>query len=178
MTLAMQDGVFHEVTSRYSGVSVLLHFRRNSGCIKEGQETLFICPGDNQAINPTTPQQQQAYDALDLNDPRNNMCSYAVRDFLLYPLDPDAETPQIIACDRMGLDGRTAHHSDGLCVLFDDGAVKFMSREDLGLSRDDPIVVGPRSTHPMLGRVRYHPRPHWGSIVPHAPWTDPFLRRR
>ncbi len=137
----------------YDGVSLFLSFRAKNSWIKKKQEALLICPGDNQAIMPTTPEQQDAYDEIDLSNPRNNMCSYAVRDFTRYPLFADCEEPQIIACDRQGLDGRTAHHDNGLCVLFDDGSVRFMSRGDLGLARDDPIVVGPGSNHPMLSKV-------------------------
>jgi hypothetical protein len=80
--------------------------------------------------------------------------SYAIRDFALYPVDPIAIEPQIIACDRLGADGRTLHHKDGLIVLFETGAARWMDRAALGLGPDDPIVVGPTSTHPMLKLVK------------------------
>lgn len=141
----------------YDGVSMFLYFRVKDSAIKEGQETLLICPGDNQAVNPTTPELQSDYDDIDLSNPRNNMCSYAVRNFTDHPLLRESKKIQIVACDRQGLDGRTAHHDNGLVILYDDGAAKFMTREDLGLSRDDPIVVGPGSEHELLKQVVYIP---------------------
>lgn len=80
-------------------------------------------------------------------------CSFAIRDFDRYPLEMDSPERQIIACDRMGDDGRTPHHDGGLIVLFDNGSSMWMDRESLGLGPDDPIVVGPASTHPLLKQV-------------------------
>lgn len=163
LLLSMRDGSADEVLNECSGASVLLSFRVTDGAIKEGWETLFICPADEDAINPTPAQ----YDGLDLHDPEavRGLCSYAVRDFGRFPLDPLPDEPQILACDRQGDDGCTQHHLGGLDgmsginVAFSDGSVKFLTHDELGLSGDDQIVVGPDSTHPMLKKVRYDPYP-------------------
>ncbi len=157
VTGSMDDGSFGRIAAHYSGVSILLWFRVKGGAIEEGRESMLICPGDNQAVNPVSREAQREYDDIDLDDPRNNMCSYAVRDFRRFPLDLTQLGSEIIACDRLGLDGRTAHHDNGLCVLFADGEVGFLTRDDLGLSREDPIVLGPKSKSPLLRTVRYAP---------------------
>ena len=80
-------------------------------------------------------------------------CSYAVRDFKRFPLDPNSKELEIIACDRMGPEGRTSHHRDGLCVLFSNGSMKFMDRAALGIDPWGEFTVGPDSTHSELKKV-------------------------
>ena len=117
---------------------------------------MLLCPGDEEVSFPNTDEDRMRWDEVDLMNIPADMCSYAVRDFATYPIPTDGQV-HIIACDRMGRDGRTSHHRDGLNVLFDTGHVKFMSREDLGLAPDAPIIVGPDSLHPMLKKVVYAP---------------------
>lgn len=140
---------------KYSGAALLLWFRKK-GDIKLGEEkNALLCPGDMGVIFPTTPEDSAKYDDINLDSPPSDMCSYAARDFVKYQLLMDAPAKQIIACDRQGNDGRTAHHEGGLIVLFDNGSSMWMDKEALGLSGGDenPIVVGPDSEQPLLKQV-------------------------
>jgi prepilin-type N-terminal cleavage/methylation domain-containing protein len=148
----------HQGRPKYDGVAMFLYFRVTSNDIRKNEESVLICPGDQQVINPNTPELQAKYDdEVDLTNPPDDMCSYAVRDFTTYPLSVEAKEAQIVACDRNGNNGRTLHHRDGLNILYDNGASKFMSREDLGISGDADIVVGPASEHELLKQVVYIP---------------------
>ena len=97
------------------------------------------------------------YDDIDLEDPPSDVCSYMVRAFRAYPLNPEAEEKQIIACDRNGPSHDIPHHKDGLNVVYEDGSVKFRDREWLGISPKAPIVVGPDAENAELGKVIYAP---------------------
>jgi hypothetical protein len=137
---------------------MFLYFRVSSNDIRKGEESVLICPGDNAVKSPSSPEAQAVYDdEVDLSNPPDNMASYAVRDFTTYPLSVEAPERQIIACDRNGSDGRTLHHRGGLNVLFDNGQSVFLSREDLGISGDADVVVGPASEHDVLKQVVYIP---------------------
>ncbi len=136
----------------YSGAALFLYFRQK-GEILKGDESKLICPGDQGVIRPDTPDQQDRYDDVDLQDIPDDMCSYAVRDFRNYPLLVDAKELQIIACDRNGVNGHTMQHKDGLVMLRDNGSAQYMDREKLGISGDAEIVVGPDSGHDKLKRV-------------------------
>lgn len=140
-----------------SGAALLLSFRveRRIPCGEE--KNYLLCPGDQGAIFPSGENDSRYYDSIDLDHPPEDRCSYAVRDFEHFPLDPQATEPQILACDRQGADGRTPHHDGGLMVLFDDGSVEFMTNDDLGLAPEAPIVVGPDSSQPMLRQVVFIP---------------------
>jgi prepilin-type N-terminal cleavage/methylation domain-containing protein len=142
---------------RYDGASMFLYFRVSKSDVQKGQETVFTCPGDQSVTPPTTPELQAKYDEIDLTNPPADVCSYAVRDFTNYPMSMDSKELEIIACDKQGNDGRTAHHQDGLVILYKDGSSKFMDRDSLGLSAEAPIVVGPGSEHDLLKKVIYAP---------------------
>lgn len=141
---------------KYDGQALWLSWRSNGSKIREGAEGVLICPGDN-GITPVESQDQRAkYNDIDLKSPPTDLCSYAARDFSTNPLSNESKKVQIIGCDRNGPDGRTAHHKGGLNVVFDDGAARFVEREELGISGDDPIVVGPESSNDMLKQVIFN----------------------
>jgi len=147
---AMEDPEF----PREGGVPLLIAFRRKE-FIQRGSEEIFTCPEDPDVHIPETKADSAAYDTVDLSDAEalGRLCSYAVRDFERYPLDPKSKEAQWIMCDRQGLDGRTPHHKGGIFVLFADGAVQFKDREFLGLGPDDPSIVGPDSPHAELRKM-------------------------
>ena len=140
---------------KYDGVALWLSWRANGSKIREGQEAVLICPGDNGIASPDSPDAKQKYTEVDLKNPATDLCSYTSRDFSTYPLSNESTKVQIIGCDRNGPDGRTAHHKNGLNAVFDDGSSRFMEREELGISGDDPIVVGPESSNDTLKQVVY-----------------------
>ncbi len=122
--------------------------------IPTGDEMLFICPGDQYALVPDTPEGRARYDVPDLRqlEPLTELVSYAVRDFERFPVAADDETAWIL-CDRQGPHGRNAHHRDGLVVGFADGSSAFLTRAELGLAPGEPIVVGAASVHPELRKL-------------------------
>jgi prepilin-type N-terminal cleavage/methylation domain-containing protein len=138
------------------GASLWLYYRQKH-FIQKGREEVLICPGDNSVKRPANEADQARYDDINLADPPLDACSYMARDFITYPLSNEAESAQIIGCDRNGSDFKTPNHRDGLNILFDDGAVQFKDREYLGLTQDDPIVVGPDSDVELLRQVVYGP---------------------
>ena len=77
-----------------------------------------------------------------------------MRDFANHPVAVDDDGAWLM-CDRQGADGASPHHEGGLNVLLSDGSVTFMDRAALGLGPDDPIVVGPASTHPELKKMLF-----------------------
>lgn len=138
------------------GASLWLYYRQKH-FIQKTREEVLTCPGDNTVRVPANEQDSAIYDDLNLNDPPVEVCSYMGRDFVNFPLSNEAEAAQIIGCDRNGTDHQTVHHRDGLNILYDDGAVQFKDREFLGLTQDDPIVVGPNSDVEILRQVVYGP---------------------
>jgi prepilin-type N-terminal cleavage/methylation domain-containing protein len=143
----------HPGKPKYSGVALFLSFRKNKD-IKVGQEKdSLLCPGDMGVTFPTSPEDSEKWDAVILESPPADMCSYAVRDFDKYPMKMDSPEQQIIACDRQGSDGKTPHHEGGLLVLFDSGSAKWMEKDALGLVGDQQIVVGPDSENKDLKQV-------------------------
>lgn len=138
---------------KYDGTALWLSWRQNTSKIRKNEEAILICPGDNGISAADSDQAKSRYDDVDLKNPPNDLCSYTARDFSVYPLSNESKEAQIIACDRNGPDGRTAHHKNGLNVCFDNGQAKFVEREELGVSGDDPIVVGPESSNAMLKQV-------------------------
>ncbi len=135
----------------YSGSALLYHYMKNKD-IDPGKEEVLLCPGDENAVFPRDDAHRKEWREVDLNNPPADMCSYAVRDFKKFQIKKDADTRQILASDRQGPDGRTAHHKGGLNVLFTDGSARFMAPEQLGLTggADAAIVVGPDSDHEQL----------------------------
>jgi len=140
---------------KYDGQALWLSWRVKGLKIQEGQEKVLICPGDNGITMPDTPEASKKYNDIDLGSPPNDMCSYASRDFSSFPLSNESKAIQLIGCDRNGPDGKTAHHKDGITIVFDSGTTEFYDREKLGVSPNDPIVVGPESSHEMLKQAVY-----------------------
>lgn len=138
------------------GASLWLYYRQKH-FIQKTREEVLTCPGDNTVRIPANEQDSAIYDELNLADPPLEVCSYMGRDFVNFPLSNEAEAAQIIGCDRNGTDHQTPHHRDGLNILYDDGAVQFKDREFLGLTPEDPIVVGPNSDVEILRQVVYGP---------------------
>lgn len=159
MNLAQIAGLFIVRPGKptHDGAAVLLSWRTTKSCIQPGEEWLLRCPSDPH-LRTLDEAASAAYGGADLKDPPLDLCSYAVRDFTRFPLRESRASTQILACDRQGKDGKTPHHPDGVCVAFDDGRVKFMTRADLGLKPDEPIVVGPDSTVEMLRIVCQVPK--------------------
>ncbi len=141
---------------KYDGTALFLYYRMTHK-IQPGAEANLRCPGDPhlRPLNPTT---RDDYDGVDLSNPPLDLCSYAVRDFTNYPLDPESPAAQIIACCRQGRDGRTPHHKGGLNIAMDSGWCEFYTREELGLEPDAAIVVGPDSKHEWLRQVVQVPK--------------------
>lgn len=140
----------------YDGQALFLSWRTKAGIIKKGSESVLICPGDNGVTVPNTPELQAKYDDIDLANAPLDMCSYAVRNFTQHPISVESPTNEVIACDRNGSDGRTAHHQDGVNMVFDDASCRLLNREELGVSADSPIVVGPESSNDQLKKVVYN----------------------
>ncbi|MCE9636940.1 MAG: prepilin-type N-terminal cleavage/methylation domain-containing protein [Planctomycetes bacterium] len=140
---------------KYSGQSLWLSWRVKGSKIREGEEGILVCPGDNGITAPATPEDRKKYNDIDLGSPPSDMCSYASRDFGTYPLSNESKSIQLIGCDRNGPDGKTAHHKDGLNIVFDNGSAEFYDREKLGVSPTDPIVVGPESPNETLKQAIY-----------------------
>ena len=138
------------------GASLFLYYRQKH-FIQKTREEVLTCPGDNSVRVPANAADSERYDEIDLANPPLDACSYMARDFINYPLSNEAPSAQIIACDRNGTDNKTPHHRDGLNILYDDGAVQFKDREFLGLTPEDPIVVGPDSDVDLLRQVIYAP---------------------
>lgn len=139
------------------GAHVLLQFRKD-GAIRFSRESVFKCSFDPDAIPGHDIGDSPLFDTVDMRDPEflTQRCSYATRDFAAHPVTVD-DTDAWVACDRQGADGRTPHHPNGLHVLFADGRVEFLHYLDLGLERDEPIVVGPDSPHPELRKMIFLP---------------------
>jgi prepilin-type N-terminal cleavage/methylation domain-containing protein len=138
------------------GASLWLYYRQKH-FIQRGREEVLTCPGDQTVRLPANEEESLAYDDFNLADPPVTACSYMGRDFINYPMNAEAEAAQIIGCDRNTTDHRTPHYCDGVNILFDDGAVQMKDREYLGLTPDDPIVVGPESDVEILRQVIYGP---------------------
>ena len=115
------------------------------------EERLLFCPGDSRAL-PETPAEALAYHPANAAAIRaaRGLGSYAVRDFERFPLDEDSSERQPILCDRLGDDGRTMHHRSVIVVCFSEGDAQLLTREELGVAPDAPIVVGPDSPTPLL----------------------------
>jgi prepilin-type N-terminal cleavage/methylation domain-containing protein len=138
---------------KYDGTALWLSWRVTASKVREGEEGVLICPGDNGIVAPDTPEAKKRYGDIDLKNPPNDMCSYAARDFSAFPLKNESNSVQIVGCDRNGPDGRQAHHKNGLNIVFDNGQARFVEREELGISPDSDIVVGPDATNEWLKQV-------------------------
>lgn len=140
---------------KYDGVSLFLSWRKTKDLIQGGKEDVLLCPGDYGVKALDSDDARKAYDDIDLANPPTDMCSYAVRDFTNSPIPAEKKDAEILACDRQGPDGKTMHHNNGINVVYDDGQVKFFERGEIGISPDEPIVVGADAKYPMLKKVIY-----------------------
>jgi prepilin-type N-terminal cleavage/methylation domain-containing protein len=143
----------------HEGTARLLALRVETGRVRFGDEEKLLCPGDPHVIFPRTDLDRERWDDIDLANVPDGLCSYAVRDRARHPAGPGSRGPrkQVVAMDRQGDDGRTPHHDGGVNVLYDDGAVKFLRRAELGLDPEAPIIVGRASDHPVLSTVSVRP---------------------
>jgi hypothetical protein len=138
---------------RYSGVSMFLAWRKAGVVVKRGDENVLRCPGDPH-LRALDDAARKAYDGADLDDPPDDLCSYAGRDFKCYPVNVEGNRgEEILACCRQGRDGRTPHHAEGVVVLFMNGDVRFLGPEEAGYGPDEAIVVGRESKNRMLAKV-------------------------
>ena len=135
-----------------SGPALFLAWRR-SGRIRPGQEGVLVCPSDEAVSVPDTAAARRRYDAVDLDHPPADLCSYAVRDFEHFPVDVDSAAPQVLAA-CVG-PGGTLRHKNGVNVAFTDGSARFMEREELGLQPGDDILIGPESKAVLLRPLRF-----------------------
>jgi hypothetical protein len=137
---ARRDALTHR------GVAMLLSLRKRHLI----DERLLRCP-DDPDLRPLDDAARRAYDEVDLADPPDDLCSYAVRDFVLYPLPSEgSQRKEAIACCRCGRDGRTPHHRGGTIVLFSERDVQYFYPQQLEHYAGHPFVVGPDSKWPLL----------------------------
>ncbi len=154
--LADLGGVYQLATleepaaARARGTAQFLEWRRARRYVRFGEEEKLLCPGDPGARFPRTEDERAAWDAVAPGETPPGLCSYAGRDPRRAGADDQAGRREIVACDRQGDDGATPHHEGGLNVLYDSGAVVFVTREMLGLGPDDALRVGPDSPSPTL----------------------------
>ena len=132
------------------GGSAMLLQTYTLGMIRKGDEKVFLCPGDPRQQQLDDADFRKRYDAIDLNHIDPDIISYAGRNRKLYPIKSDSREKQAWACDCQGVDGRSGHHPGGLNILYDDGSVVFTDHEALGVTVDDPIVIGNESSIPLL----------------------------
>ena len=129
----------------------LVHVYRSFVTPWPDQDAL-ACPRDPDLL-PVDAELLRLWSVAPLDRLPADSVSYAVRDFARFPLDQNAVTPEIIACDRQGRDGRTPHHRDGICVLYANGTAAFVASEDLGFEIGAPVIVGPDSPNPELRKL-------------------------
>lgn len=137
---------------RYDGATLWLSFRKK-GDIKRGQEEVLLCPRDPDVLPIETPEHRAKYDEINLEDPPRNMCSYAARNFTAYPMKAESIDLQVIGGLRQGANGRTQHYADGTILMYEDGSVRFVDREELGLPAEAEIVIGDDSDHELLRTI-------------------------
>jgi hypothetical protein len=132
---------------KYSGPALFLSWRKDRSEIRRGDERALICPEDDLAHVPETDAEKRAWDDVDLAHPPRSLCSYAVRDFERFPIDPKSGMPQPIAA--------CLHHK-GIVVFVDAaGDAQFVKLDELGLASDDEKIVGPGSKSPLLRVLRF-----------------------
>ncbi len=108
---------------------------------------VLFCPSDSVATPETVVAGADGGRSPSAADALRRVCSYAVRDFARYPLD-DSATDEFVAADAADVHGR-----GGVTILLSDGSVQFRTRAGLGLAPDEPIVIGPDSSHPELAKL-------------------------
>ncbi len=139
----------------YSGSAHLAALAR-LGHLPRERWTALRCPSDPEAASlPNLADLLTSKDFyLDRPADLDRLGAYAFRNLRRHPFAVDGEGWLI--CDRCGADGRTPHHPGGLVVGFADGTVRFVTREELGVSPGEPIIVGFESTHPELRNLTVH----------------------
>jgi len=140
---------------KYSGVALWLSYRKNTSEIKRGDERALICPGDQGVALPETEEDKKKWDNVDLDNPPDDLCSYTARDFKNYPLNIESPNKEIIGSDRQGKDQRTMQHKNGLVCCYEHGDAQFVTRAELDINSENPIVVGPEAENPMLKKVAF-----------------------
>jgi prepilin-type N-terminal cleavage/methylation domain-containing protein len=143
-------------SQKYSGVALWLSYRKTGqGGILRGQEKALMCPGDPSFRLPENEEDRKLWDNVDLDNPTDDLCSYAARDFKNHPISVESPEKEIIGCDRQGSNGRTPHHRGVIICTFNEGDAQKMTREELGIATDEDIVVGPEASSKMLQNVIY-----------------------
>ncbi len=142
---------------KYSGVALWLSYRKDGSNIKRGDEKALWCPGDNAMALPDTDDERKKWDNVDLDNPGSDLCSYAARDFKNYPLSIETrdKADTIIGSDRQGPNGSTMQHQDVIVCVYEGGDAQFVKRDELGVSSEKNIVIGPESENKMLRQVVY-----------------------
>jgi prepilin-type N-terminal cleavage/methylation domain-containing protein len=140
---------------KYSGVALWLSYRKNASEVKRGDERALCCPGDPAVQIPETEEDKKAYDNVDLANPANNLCSYAARDFINFPLNVESKDKQMIGSDRQGPNQRTMHHKKVIVCVYEAGDCQKVSREELGLNDESDIVIGPEAENKDLKTMAY-----------------------
>lgn len=130
---------------RWSGPAMWLALRSGGASERCRQERLFFCPDDGSADVPSSQVEHAAWDDADLASPPREVCSYAGRDFANHPISQDDPGPHAI--------GACVHHRRGALVAYDDGDVRYLERDELGLTPDDDVVCGPESKSPLLRQL-------------------------
>ncbi|MCE9638065.1 MAG: hypothetical protein K8T90_20380 [Planctomycetes bacterium] len=125
-----------------SGPAMFLAWRKDRTRIREGEESVLRCPNDPGAADAAKPEARALYDSIDLDHPAPGLCSYAVRDFVKFPLDPMSKRLQAIAA--------CLHHRNGAVVAFDNGSAMFMELDALGATPGTELTVGPDSPAEVL----------------------------
>lgn len=139
---------------KYSGVALWLSYRKGAHQIQRGNEKVLICPGDNIAM-PDTEEDKKKWDNVALDNPPSDLCSYAARDFVNWPIGAEEKDKQIIGCDRQGANQKTMHHKDVIICVYEAGDTQKMNREQLGVDSESPIIIGPDAQNEQLKKVVY-----------------------
>jgi len=142
-----------------SGPALLLGWRRDAALLRTGDEHALMCPGDQSVSPADTPEARARYDGVDLDDPPDDLCSYAVRDFARFPVDPARlDEEPIAACVGRFADATWQRfHRTAFFVAFADGSARELDDADVGLAPGATLVVGPDSPSPLLRVLCFRP---------------------
>jgi hypothetical protein len=131
----------------HSGPALFLSYRKGGVEIRRGDERSLLCPADEKARLPETEDDRQAWDDVDLAHAPRSLCSYAVRDFERFPIDPKKGAREPIAA--------CLNHEGIVVFVFSAGDAQFVKLHELGLATDDDKIVGPDSKSPLLRVLRF-----------------------